>query len=102
MLNCTAVNPLTGEEIPIFLKSDENFGEKSLDNVPFLDAKLGMPSLDLNAKEFASDHNLKYREIIDDEKLINSNEVNNKRMNFFFKKMMKNDHNFKSLFSCLI
>ncbi len=40
-LECYAINPLTKEEIPVFLNSNENYGEKNADGKYCLDAKLG-------------------------------------------------------------
>ena len=77
-LDCHAVNPLTKEKIPIYLDSSDDYGEKGGDNSYFLDSKLAVPTMEDKYKEFASNHNLNYREIIDTDtgKLINSDEVN--------------------------
>ena len=40
-LDCYAINPLSGNKIPIYLNSNEDFGEKNADNKYCLDAKLG-------------------------------------------------------------
>ena len=70
--NCNAINPLTGVKIPLFLNSNEDYGQKSANNRPCLDAKLAVPSMDENVKEFANENNLKYKEIFDEnENLIN-------------------------------
>lgn len=36
-----AVNPITKEKIPIYLKSDVEFGEFNAKGIPNIDAKLG-------------------------------------------------------------
>jgi hypothetical protein len=41
LLPLYAVHPLTNANIPIYLKSDDEFGDLDSDGRPILDAKLG-------------------------------------------------------------
>lgn len=72
---CHAVNPFTGEKIPIYLKNESEFGILNSQGVPYVDAKLGIPSLDNYEKDFAIKNELKFVEILQDDKLINSEKV---------------------------
>lgn len=36
-----AINPLTNERIPVFLKNDDHFGELNANGIPYVDSKLG-------------------------------------------------------------
>lgn len=78
-MSCSAINPLTGEKIPIYLDSNEDFGEKSAENKSFLSAKLAIPSLDENYRGFSIENKLRFKEIYNKklDKLENSAEVMN-------------------------
>ena len=73
---CFASNPLNGSEIPVYLKSDEDYGELNLEGISYMDSKLGVPSIDAADKQFALDNKIEFTDIIDEvsDVLINSEE----------------------------
>ncbi|RNA40230.1 putative leucine--tRNA mitochondrial [Brachionus plicatilis] len=84
-LPCNAVNPFTGDKIPIFLKNESEFGTLNSQGVPYVDAKLSIPSLDQNEREFATKFGLKFKNILQNEKLINSDKFNGQNFTDAFK-----------------
>jgi hypothetical protein len=41
-LACSAINPINGEKIPVFINDDESlFGARNANGVPNLDARIG-------------------------------------------------------------
>ena len=100
-LKVYALNPLSDAKVPIFLKSDDDFGPLDAHSEPYIDAKIGMkqfiqtkslnyryysatslilgiPSLCEADREFAEQRKLDFAKILDESKpdvLVNSNEV---------------------------
>lgn len=67
-LDCYAVNPLKPEDkIPIYLDSSDDFGELNLNGVPYLDARLAIPSLNETDRKFATENKLSFKEVSDHE-----------------------------------
>lgn len=68
---------MTKQKIPIYLKNDSEFGTLNSQGVPYVDAKLAIPSLNENDKKFALDNGLAFMDILDSSglKLINSEKV---------------------------
>ena len=76
-MDCFAINPLTGENIPIYLDSNEDFGEKTSQNIPFLTSKIVIPSFNEDARNFCIERKIDFKEIYNKKlnKLKNSEEV---------------------------
>ena len=46
-----AINPVTGDRIPVFFKDDTHFGELNSNGVPYVDSRLGI-KISLNIMVF--------------------------------------------------
>lgn len=80
-LPCYAINPFTKNKIPLFLKNDSEFGTLNSQGIPYVDSKLGIPSLSELDKNFAQQNRLTFKEIIDlsNNSLTNSDKVKTKK-----------------------
>lgn len=57
-VDCYAINPINNQKIPIYLNSNDNFGELNANGAPYLDARLGIPALNKNDEQFASENKI--------------------------------------------
>jgi hypothetical protein len=74
-LPCSALNPLTNEKIPIFFSDKVDYGVLNVDGKFHHDAHLAIPSLNETDRDFSVAKNLKFTNILNDGKLVNSEQV---------------------------